>query len=149
MLQYIGHRLSCDGVSFAIPDGFYLDGETDEGVESGLSLLSPDHTYRLDIGIEHFVHSAPKELANVLGETGFQVLVDIQSVTVNGLLGYYAAYSSKLRQYYEVRFDLREDPNGTVSLVILISTDQSLIPVQKPMSVVHSIDPRPVLQPFS
>lgn len=145
MLQYIGHRLSCDGVSFVIPDGFYMDSNTDEGVESGVSLLSPDHTYRLDIGIEHFVYPSQKELTDALRSMGYQVLSDIQPITVNGLHGHYAAYSSSQCQYCEVRFDLREDSNGTVALVILLRTDRGFLPVQKLLDIVRSIDPRPDL----
>lgn len=142
MLQYIGHRLSCDGVSFAIPDGFYLNDKTDDGAENGICLLSPDQTFRLDIGIEHFVYPSQKELADVLGEMGYQVLSDIQSITINGLHGHYAAYSGRQHQYYEARFDLQGDQNGTVALVILISTDHDLPPIENLLTVIRSIDPQ-------
>ena len=143
MLQYIDHRFHCNGISFAVPDGFFLDDATEDGVENGLLLLSPDHAFRLGIGIEHCVFSSEKELTDMLENVGYGIISRIQPISINSLTGHHAAYRGTRHQYYEARFDLSESENGTTALVLLVSTDKNILPLEKVTELIRVIDPKP------
>lgn len=52
MLQYKNHRFYYEGVSFALPDGYYLDTNYGDGAEDALDFWAKDMSLRIRIAIE-------------------------------------------------------------------------------------------------
>lgn len=104
MLLYHNHRFHCNGISFEIPDGFYLETAPGTETEDKICLYSPDQEYDLGIGVERDCASSADELAICMRES--RVIEPITPVVVNGISGHHAVYGYRRDQYYELRLDI-------------------------------------------
>ena len=104
MLQYKDGRFSAQGVSFSIPNGFFLETEPEFCYEYGFGAWTPDKQYYMEWQIETGCTGTENELRQLF-ETGSETkpLSEIQPVTVNGLAGHYTAYQNKNGQFFELR----------------------------------------------
>ena len=105
MLLYQHGRFCIEGVSFAIPDGFYLDCDPEELHVDGLSLYPSDRSCRIDILLE-YDSEAPEEALEALfaPDSGMHLRGEIRPVSCNGLTGCEAWYDARREHYYETRF---------------------------------------------
>ncbi|WP_305117106.1 hypothetical protein [Acutalibacter muris] len=103
MLQFAGGRFSAHGVSFTMPDGFYLHDEQQDSF--GLRCFTPDERVLMTVRIA-------AEGGNIL--EGLQAIFEqgspmrpismVQPITINGLTGYDVLYNGCGVSYYEARF---------------------------------------------
>ena len=66
MLLYKNHRFHYEGVSFAIPDGYYLDTNYGDGASDALDFWTKDKTLRIRIAIEHETKGPLAELNSII-----------------------------------------------------------------------------------
>ena len=141
MLLYKNHRLHCEGVSFALPDGYYLDTNYGDSPEDSLDFWTEDESLRVRIAIERETKGPLAELNYVIRELeDCTVLEGPEAISMNGLAGYRAAYDSGRRQYCEMRYVVP----GTcqTELMLLFVGDPQLPPQDILMSLVGMIAPR-------
>lgn len=124
MIYFKNGRLNKNGMSFAVPDGFYLDTNAEEAREDGVRLMSFDEVYTVELLWEETEMEAWEELNDILDDGEFQVVFPIATVTVNGLKGAHATYHSGGYGYYELRLDIKTDENESYNFVVLICTDK-------------------------
>ena len=61
MLRYENSRFHLDNISFQIPEGFLL--EDCSGEDSSLTLAPPDHSFTLELRVNHGCMDAETELS--------------------------------------------------------------------------------------
>ena len=66
MLLYENHRFYFEGVSFTIPDGYYLDTNYGDGAENSLDFWTKDMSLRIRISIEQETKGPLVELNSVI-----------------------------------------------------------------------------------
>lgn len=127
MLLYKNHRFHCEGVSFAIPDGYCLETSYEESSEDTLHLWTPDAGTHLCIGIERETNGPMQELAFILRELEQCIVLEEPSaVMCGGLGGFSASYQSGDAQYRETHLGISGTGDNQTGLVILISTHGQL-----------------------
>ena len=114
MLLYQKGRFSLEGVSFAVPDGFYLDSDPD-GVRAetpcmdGLVLYPSDRACRVDILLEYDCGAPEEEFAALFAPgSGMYRRGEPRPVACNGLSGFEVWYDTKHEHSYEARFAVEE-----------------------------------------
>ena len=114
MLIYKQGRFWDEGVSFCIPDGFFLETDPDVNYERGIGAWNPTQTclYMWVISDDEVGTREGLEKASC----DFKRLSEITPITLNGLSGHWVAYNTRFEEYYEVRFAL---PGGKQLALIL------------------------------
>lgn len=116
MLHFKDGKFHAPGVSFAIPDGFFLDTETESQYEYGLNYLSPKQDIYFSIFVEEECRDIQGEMEELFEPDGeLQPQTELVPITWNGLAGYEAAYTDGENDYYETRFQI---PDGPMVVVI-------------------------------
>lgn len=96
-----------NGVSFRLPDGFYLDSCPEEHYKNSFSLYPEDTSFWLQIIVSEDCMDAGKELEYLfIDNTGMKPLGPVTPIAVNGFTGYQTVYCGGLREYYEIRLNL-------------------------------------------
>lgn len=127
MLLYKNHRFHYEGVSFAIPDGYYLDTNYGDGASDALDFWTKDKALRIRIAIEHETKGPLAELNSIIRDLEDCVVLEgPQEVFMNGLAGYEAVYDSGRRQYYEMRYALSGSGNLQTEIMLLFVGDPKL-----------------------
>ena len=104
MLQYKNHRIHCQGISFAIPEGYYLDTSYEEVPQDTLHLWTQDERLYVRIGLEYDTKGPLQELNFILRELEECVVIKEPSAVIyGGLAGFKTAYSVGEVHYAEVR----------------------------------------------
>lgn len=117
MLMYENGRFSALGVSFALPDGCWLETVPEFCYERGFGAWSTDRLIYLEWQIEDGCEDTKKELSDLFRPgMGMHPLKDIEPVTVNGLYGHRAMYSASGEQLMEMRLTVSGDTQ--ISLLI-------------------------------
>lgn len=104
MLQYKNHRIHCQGISFTIPEGYYLDTSYEEVPQDTLHLWTQDERLYVRIGLEYDTKGPLQELNFILRE--FEECVVIKepiAVSYGGLAGFTTTYSVGEVHYSEAR----------------------------------------------
>lgn len=120
MLLFKNGKFHVSGVSFAIPDGFYLETEADEIWSNGFQLYAPDRRYTVELRAEESEMTTGEELESILREGEYEILLPVGPVEVNGLAGHHAVYLSSGYGFYEIRLDLGE----AGAFVLLVCTGE-------------------------
>ena len=113
MLLYQKGRFSLEGVSFAVPDGFYVECDPDEVrvnaiAVDGLLLYPSDFACRMEILFQYDCGAPKEELEEFLDDTTVvQLQRELRPITCNGLVGCEAWYGTPEEYYYEARFLVR------------------------------------------
>lgn len=143
MLLYKNHRFHCEGVSFAIPDGYGLDTSYEEVPEDTLHLWSEDKYLYIRVGIERETKGPFEELAFVLQELD-ECIIDQAptALLLNGLSGYGAIYSVGNRQYMEYHLWIAGDNSNQTELLLLFISRGKLPAMAELQELVQSIGPR-------
>lgn len=104
MLMYKQGRLWTEGVSFCIPDGFFLETDPDVNYEMGIGAWNTTQSclYMWVISDDEVGTRERLEEASC----NFKLLSEITPITLNGLSGHWATYRTRCEEYYEVRFAL-------------------------------------------
>ena len=119
MLLWKDGRFHAFGISFAIPDGFYLESEPETIQENGLSAWTPDMHCRVIWWIEECDISPYDGINNLFSPgSGMTPLGEIEPMDVNGLSGCSALYKTKEEQLFEARLG-----TGSDSQLIVIIED--------------------------
>lgn len=105
MMYYEKGRFRLGCVSFALPDGIFIDPEFEMEIENGFELVDPDGRFRVSILGENCDESSLAFL-EALPIDSFHRLTEVQEISINGVSGHKVAYYSGCRSYLELRFDL-------------------------------------------
>lgn len=142
MLQYKNHRFCCEGVSFAIPDGYYLETDYEESPEDTLHLWSQDQRLHLCVGIERGTKGPLQELTYILRELEQCVVLEGPSaVNIGGLAGYMAAYASGDKKYWEIHLGVSGLGDEQIGLIILVSTHGKLPTKEEIEALMNAVSP--------
>ena len=109
MLQYKKGRFHCKGVSFEIPENFFLDTYCDITYENGLELISPNEKMVVEYNICDFDGSTEEELQKLLRGDSFVVIEPITPVLINGLVGHQCSYRTSSENYFEVHLKITDE----------------------------------------
>ena len=143
MLQYKNHRFYYEEVSFALPDGYYLDTNYGDGAEDALDFWTKDMSLRIRIAIEHETKGPLQELNSVIRDLEDCVVMDGPKANLlNGLAGYRATYDTGRRQYCEIRYAVSGVGDNQTELMVLFVGDPKLPKKEVLMSLVDMIDLR-------
>ena len=138
MLQYINHRFHFEGISFQIPDNYFLDSTPGEESENTIHLCAPDESYGVEIRVEEDCDGSEAELASVISDLTPTVVYPIAPLVINGLCGHHATYRNRRTQYYEAWFDIDDG----VALSVVVETKGDILDVDA-AALIAGIDPRP------
>lgn len=128
MLLYKNHRFHCEGVSFVIPDGFYLDTSYEDIHQDTLNLWSKDRNLYICISIQRETKDPYEELALILRELeDIEITLSPEPVTIGGLTGYAAAYTSMPKHYWEAHLEIDSSNDGQTELLILLRSQNQVI----------------------
>ena len=143
MLQYKNHRFYYEGVSFALPDGYYLDTNYGDGAEDALDFWTKDMSLHIRIAIEHETKGPLKELNSVIQELEECVVMEGPEANIlNGLAGYRAIYDTGRRQYCEMRYAVSGADDNQTELMLLFIGDPKLPSKEVLLDLVGIIMPR-------
>ena len=121
MLQWKDGRFHALGISFVIPDGFYLETEPETTHENGLSAWTSDMRCRVDWRIDEYDISPHDGLNRLFSpNSGMIPLREIERMNINGMSGCSALYETEVAQFFETRLKGREGGQ----LIIIIQDHQ-------------------------
>lgn len=143
MLFYKNHRFHYEGVSFAIPDGYYLDTNYGDGAADALDFWTKDKSLRIRIAIEQETKGSLAELNSVIQDLEDCIVLEgPQAVLMNGLAGHRAVYDSGRRQYCEIRCTLSGVGDQQTEIMLLFVGDPQLPSKDILKDLVAIISPR-------
>ncbi|MCI9467497.1 MAG: hypothetical protein HFE99_10430 [Ruminiclostridium sp.] len=108
MFLYKSSRLHVGPVSFALPEGFYLDSDTPDGYANALTFYAPDHRFCFHIATEKDPLDSHNSLKSFIGELSKErILRQITPIThpIPGHEVIYTEYKNRARASYEAHFD--------------------------------------------
>ena len=142
MLEIKGKTLSAEGISFTLPDGFYIDIEGMEGVEkNGLRLVTPEkdcfiwmrsERNELDNAMDALLDSfsdfvcesgSQIELFEDPGNSQYKWIVRPRRYSHNGLTGACAVFTAL--KYDVIRLHLEPAPGYSEGFTFYIEIDRS------------------------
>ena len=103
MFQYKDGRLYCQGVSFRLPDGIYIDTCPDLTVENTIWLYSEDEKYHFEVCVATSPKPLKEDLPMFIKDMEAEETILSEACSINGLSGYRAVYRDETMTYYEVR----------------------------------------------
>jgi len=110
MLQYKKGRLYCQGVSFEIPENFYLETNGEMMFENGMVFISPDEKIWVEFAIFKSDMSSEEGLQSLINESDSFVVIDtVTPVTINGLSGHYCYYKTTRENFLTVQLNISEN----------------------------------------
>lgn len=120
MLLYKNHRFFCQGISFAIPDGYYLDTNYEEIQPDTLHIWNQEQDLYIRVGIEYNTKGPHTELAFILHELEECVIEKHPyAVSYGGLSGFCATYSVGDKHYSEIRLAICGCEDNQTELLLL------------------------------
>ncbi len=107
MLQFKNGKFLLCGVSFAIPNDFYLEYIPEADRDEGILLMSPDKKITFGLYIDHECDNIEEDFQELFyeGSCMFQES-EICPTARNGLPGLAVSYGDAYSRYYESRFPL-------------------------------------------
>lgn len=128
MLLYKNHRFHCEGVSFTIPDGFYLDTSYEDIHQDTLNLWSEDRNLYICLGIQRETKGPYEELAFILRELeDIEITASPELITIGGLSGYAASYTSMPKHYWEAHLAIPATDVEHIELLVLIRSKNEVV----------------------
>ena len=118
MLQYKNGRFYAPGVSFALPEGFYLETMPEVCSEYGLAAWTPDKKYYLEWDLEEGCMGTERELTEMTSpDWGARRHSPVTAVQAGALSGHRALYENKNGTFLEVRLALAAERELVVRFV--------------------------------
>lgn len=116
MLFYEDGKIRIGSVFVKIPDGAYIETQSEMSYEFGIELVSPDDSYRILVIGDNEKKNALKHLNSVTQGVGFKHLGKPEPIIVGGLKGWQLRYgdSGDNTQYYEVVLDIPETEEARI-----------------------------------
>ena len=144
MFTYSQGKLYAKGISFNIPEKFFINSDPAITGDELIDFISPDSTYSVMISIESSCQGTKWELEKFLSEdAGGIPLSNIEEITVNSYSGHYLFFNGGSAQY-----QLRLSTYETDELVVHIGTNKNnnildIIKSEAIQSLINSIDKHP------
>ena len=114
------HRFYCEGVSFVIPDGYYLDTEPAEVQQDMLNLWRNSKKLHINIGIERETSGPIAQLLDYIQGLEATAQVGPELIRHGGMSGYWAVYDTGNTTYCEYRLYLSGDGDNQTEFLFLI-----------------------------
>lgn len=142
MLQYKNHRIHCQGISFAIPEGYFLDTSYEEVPQDTLHLWTEDERLYVRIGLEYDTRGPLQELNFIIRELEECVVVkEPTAVIYGGLAGFKTTYSVGEVHYGEIRIAVPNKDAVQNDLLILVRGKGSPLEEKEINAIIAGIDP--------
>lgn len=126
MFFYQKNRFYTDGLSFQLPEEFYLDTSSEEKSMDGITLYPKEETFELELMVVHDSMDAILELKRLFSEIPkFSLKEPITPFLQNGLSGGQVTYHCAGTLYYEMRFNVQGRYEFS-NFVLLITSNQSI-----------------------
>jgi len=110
MLQYKYNYFHISGVSFTIPENYYLETCPGLEMENGMLLYSPDEIFSVELNAEN--KEAPSDYSLTHYLENCELIRPSAPFLNNGLSGHIVLYKTKGHTHCEITFDLGNcDPN--------------------------------------
>lgn len=131
MLLYEQHRFHCEGVSFVIPDGYYLDTSPNDVQPDMLNLWRNGRNLHITLGIERKTRGPMQQLLSYIRDLEGTVRVGPEPIQHGGLSGYWALYDADDTTYGEYRLHLSgKGENQTEFLFLITATGEDCLTIQ-------------------
>lgn len=114
MLIYENGRFSLGSVSFKLSNGIGIDTDNEEINGEGLTLVALDESFTVQIAFEENDGGAHEAFAHIFdGECSYELIGEIEKITMNKLNGYKAIYEDEttLNEEYALDIDGCEEYN--------------------------------------
>lgn len=116
MLQLISGKLHACGMSFALPDRFYIDTDPEFPYEHGLCCYSPDKKIYFRIYADCLCQDVRAEMETLFEPgSGMYQTSEITPLVLNGLAGFEVTFQSSEHDYYEAHLQL---PGGSAAVFV-------------------------------
>lgn len=143
MLQYKNHRIYCQGISFAIPDGYLLDTSYEEVPQDTLHLWTEDERLYVRIGLEYDTKGPLQELNFILTELEECVVIqEPVAMLYGGLTGFKAVYSVGDVHYAEIRLATPHMGKTQNDLLLLFRVNGKPLKKNEVEAIIQMIDPQ-------
>ena len=143
MLQYKNHRIYCQGISFAIPEGYFLDTSYEEVPQDTLHLWSEDEKLYVRIGLEYDTKGPLQELNFILTELEECVVIqEPVAVLYGGLAGFKAVYSVGEVHFAEIRLATPHMGKTQNDLLLLFRINRKPLKENEVEAIIQMIDPQ-------
>lgn len=142
MLQYKNHRVHCQGISFSIPEGYFLDTSYEEVPQDTLHLWSEDEKLYIRIGLEYDTKGPLQELNFILSELEECVVIkEPVAVLIGGLAGFKTVYSVGEVHYAEIRLATPNMGKTQNDLLLLFRVNGKPLKENEVETIIQMIDP--------
>lgn len=143
MLQYKNHRVHCQGISFAMPEGYFLDTSYEEVPQDTLHLWSEDEKLYVRIGLEYDTKGPLQELNFILTELEECVVIqEPVAVLYGGLAGFKTVYAVGEVNYVEIRLAIPCTGKTQNDLLLLFRVNGNLLKENEVEAIIQMIDPQ-------
>ena len=143
MLQYKNHRVHCQGISFAIPEGYFLDTSYEEVPQDTLHLWSEDEKLYVRIGLEYDTKGPLQELNFILTELEECVVIqEPVAVLYGGLAGFKTVYAVGEVHYTEIRLMIPSTGKTQNDLLLLFRVNGKPLKENEVEAIIQMIDPQ-------
>lgn len=125
MFLYENGRFRVGPISFALPEGFYLDPDTPDGYINAVKFYAPDRSFCLHIATEKDPLDARDSLKSLTDEISQERILRQITPISQPIPGYeviYTEYKNRERASYEAHFDY-EDDNEHYNFIFYTSGD--------------------------
>ncbi len=124
MLKFENGKFHALGVSFTLPDGFYLETVPDFCYIRGFGAWTPDRKNYVEWQIEDGCGETEQELKDLFYPgTGMILLGEIKPISVNGLRGHMAIYKTRDEEIMEMRLMIEKDKQ----IILLVRNKECII----------------------
>ena len=134
MLLYKDGRFHAAGISFQLPDGFFLETCPEESYSNGFMLYPPEGDFWLQIIVSSDCMDAKKEFEFFFSDiVDLKPQTDITPISLTGLSGYQAIYTGSGHTYYEIRLNVPYGDSLYNFVLVLTAKDTGgEVPVEHP-----------------
>lgn len=134
MFRYRNGRLWVPGLSFALPEGFYIETDSGMMVDNRICLISPSEDFQISFQVYGAESTTHDELTALIAEMGFHTIQQPTPICTNGMHGHCAMYkpckNSTEGGYFEARYNIPTQDTDMNRLVVIVQ-DLSMFDIEK------------------
>lgn len=142
MLFYRNNRFYWEGVSFALPDGLFIQTSPEMCEENVLNLWTEDKKMHITIGVQEDTKGPETELRYIIRELECTANVGPEKIEMGGLRGVWAWHSSDPIDYAEYRLSLSGKGRKQTEFLLLFSTREKMPNLENVKKWVKAFDIR-------
>ena len=120
MFLFKNNRISIAGASLGFPNQLYLNSR--KMSKNKLVFCDKKQQFQLIFRKVEKAYPKLKHIQNVLRIQRARIISEIKELTLNGLVGYYAIYSTGFKEYYKAW--LKKETSVNCYLILTISIDR-------------------------